>query len=375
MFKRITTYRDSEARTQRENQVTEALAVLLEEVDGLGFYIAQHWLGEPDEEIEASLPGGGEGIRSAGDWGPLEERHKDSELKVATQVTVWSSESDRHGFVDLELRFRAAEGSDRVVRVEVKHESQPHSGQLALYLEEHAAVVLLAPLVRFKDFPKDQMRHDVANRSWQRTAERIASFPRDHQVGEVEQWLIKQFTQFLREEKLMSPEAVGPQHLFAMANHKEAREVLESLNEIANRRIGNGWGAMHDVGRADQGYTSYSRYNREGGAESQWNDDAWFEFKASEKDFDGSAEELHFIAGLSWDSKRFKPPRESWSTLMTGPDRFQEFDEDGCPRFMRVSTPLEVLSGATLEAQGQALGDWVIDSFKRLSGVGSETSD
>jgi len=389
MFKRITTYRDSEALEPSENKVTEAFAVLLEEVDGLGFYLAGEWLGEPDPEIEASLttgddstPGHAATLPSADTTRArsLGAEYKVSPVKVATQVTVWSRKEDRYGFVDLELKFSTTGSRDRVVRVEVKHGSPLHDEQLPLYLEDEdgVTVVLLAPFTQFREL-NHQMPDVVAKvekRSWQRTAERIAAFPRDSgaEVGEVEKWLIQQFIRFLREEKLMSPEAVGPQHLVAMANHREAKEALVSLNEIANRRIAATWGEVHteekkNERREDKGYTSFSRYSSVKNAKSQELGRIWFEFKASAEDVFDSAEELHFIAGASWDLKTDAPSMEGWEALMDEPLFFREFPEGGCGRFMRVATPSSVLSGAKLDDQGKELGEWVLKTFEALSEV------
>ena len=389
MFKRITTYRDSEALKPSENKVTEAFAVLLEEVDGLGFYLAGEWLGEPDPEIEASLTTGDDSTTGLVATSPdtdttrarsLGEEYKVSPVKVATQVTVWSRKEDRYGFVDLELKFSTTGSRDRVVRVEVKHGSPLHDEQLPLYLEDEdgVTVVLLAPFTQFREL-NHQMPDVVAKvekRSWQRTAERIAAFPRDSgaEVGEVEKWLIQQFIRFLREEKLMSPEAVGPQHLVAMANHREAKEALVSLNEIANRRIAATWGEVHteekkNERREDKGYTSFSRYSSVKNAKSQELGRIWFEFKASAEDVFDSAEELHFIAGASWDLKTDAPSMEGWEALMDEPLFFREFPEGGCGRFMRVATPSSVLSGAKLDDQGKELGEWVLKTFEALSEV------
>jgi hypothetical protein len=388
MFKRITTYRDSEALKPSENKVTEAFAVLLEEVDGLGFYLVGEWLGEPDLEIEASLTTGDDSttglVATLPDTDTTRARslgaeYKVSPVKVATQVTVWSRKEDRHGFVDLELRFSATGSRDRVVRVEVKHGSPLHGEQLSLYLEDEGlvTVVLLAPFRQFRDL--NNMRPDVVakveKRSWQRTAERIAAFPResDAEVGEVDQWLIKQFIRFLREEKLMSPEAVGPQHLVAMANHKEALEALKELNERARQQIETKWTRHEEVGQdpgdTKKGYAAYSRYPLEEGAKSQELGPVWFEFKASAEDVFESAEELHFIAGASWDLKTDAPSMEGWEALRNEPFFFRDFPEGGCGRFMRVATPSSVLSGAKLDDQGKELGEWALKTFEALAEV------
>ena len=360
IFRRVTKYRESGDSTPAENRLTEAFAVLLQEVDGLALRLAKKWL-ESDDDDSGGPP-----------WAAALAAMEavEGDLTVETQ---WPTTSDNGpGIVDLELRFNRLDRGESIVRVEIKHGADLAPGQLSRYQEDRvAAVVLLAPVRDMSDRPSlsDEVPDDVPKRSWQATAREIRYFTNDEKLSEKNEWLIGQFLQFLREEGLMSISRINDEHFTAMGLHGATTAALAEVLEFAELRVAapDGWGEKTG-GEPSKDYGFVRRYKtyRAGVSDQSGWPKGWFEFKASTEDLWDDREQLHFIAGVSW-----KKGDEFSTGMQTDPAfDFERFTEDSYVRYMRVATPKDVLVGETLEEQGNALGDWIVETFEALSPPG-----
>jgi hypothetical protein len=140
---------------------------------------------------------------------------------------------------DLELTFRRSTPTRRTLhlRVEVKHGTPPHTGQLQAYIDEQrsvgddAAVLLLAPR---QDYPFEpaQVPDEVVQLRWQDTARIIREWSTDDPVG---RFLLAELTAYLREEDLVDPEDLTGEHLVALDVHREALNALERC--ASSRRL------------------------------------------------------------------------------------------------------------------------------------------
>jgi hypothetical protein len=146
---------------------------------------------------------------------------------------------------DLELTFRRSTPTRRTLhlRVEVKHGTPPHTGQLQAYIDEQrsvgddAAVLLLAPR---QDYPFEpaQVPDEVVQLRWQDTARIIREWSTDDPVG---RFLLAELTAYLREEDLVDPEDLTGEHLVALDVHREALNALERVCELAATRVDSRW--------------------------------------------------------------------------------------------------------------------------------------
>ena len=369
VFRRLTKYRESALSNPKENSLTEAFAVVLDEVDGLAMDLCKSWL----DPAEAQCMFGErceDDVDNKSVLGRLRESDFQCRLDCETQVWIQSAR------VDLELRFTSERSPVVVIRVEVKHGHEPEGDQLRKYQSDGTAVVLLAPapdLLKWAD-DQEQIPDAVAQRSWQATARKIRQFRMATSLTELEQWLIDEFLNLLKEEQLMAREAIGPQHLIAMANHAESKEALKQLLDLAIGKINDDDRWQYDGGEG-AGYGKYAKYRPvDDAGQVQWAT-AWYEFKASTDSSvpgDGS-EDLYFLAGISANGKAGSfgendSAAERLENLQKDLFGFKLFSEGRCHRFMRVATPMSVIRGDTIEKQADALAEWVIKSFDLRAG-------
>lgn len=273
---------------------------------------------------------------------------------VSTQVHV------RGGIVDLALRFSTDTGArvnDVVVWIEVKHGIEPHSEQLATYQKALAldhlsrggagAVVLLDRLHNLPYEDHAEAPPEIAQRSWQETARHIHQFEAPDSVSA---WLCHELLFYLQEENLMTPAAIGPEHLTALAYAGEANRALEEICERTEHLVTSQFRKADDT---------HSRYGE--GYWASWGDGTWLEWHVLRKGHYGP---LEVRAGLcAYRRTQFEPEVERQlgqgiqiSDDLVAFDRWQGPSE----RLMRVARPQDVLVGAGLDAQANSLANWVV---------------
>ena len=190
--------------------------------------------------------------------------------------------------------------------------------------------------------------------------------------SEVDRWLVKQLLKYLDEEGFSPMEQMRKQHTDALAISREANTVLEALVAGAERQIDQVWGVNTSLKSGGKGKNFWKHYPPKPRYIEALPGGSWMEFKVTGGvNFgspDGPKDDVVFIAGLSWKAQGFAGPTEGLLARLLGQD-FLEFKEGSCDRLMRVSTPenfLNTESGedVSLEEQGAALGDWVIDALE-----------
>jgi hypothetical protein len=352
-------------------------------VQGLGLHLAKSWLGP-------YASGGERAGDTAAAWDALKAMPADALRRVATQVSVPG------GRVDLELRFSAApdvQADAVVVRVENKHGTQPHSGQLYIYettmptTGRRHAVVLLAPRAGLASTDQAQVPATVPQRSWQRTARWIADY--DVQ-GPVAEWLRDEFCAYLQEEQLMDPAALRPEHLTALEYMAEAGTALALIcvraHEYLAAREVLGPAHDHDRPREQQYGIGFAAWWEEppGFDPARWNH-AWFDWGTSAHNEAAGMPGTFLYAGLSIAKPGFFDART------TRPDGQAELEHGVLPpnstsgesvvfrcwpgqkerRLRRVALPQDVVRGTTLEAQGDSVGRWVEETYRTLIAHGA----
>lgn len=368
LFSRAARYVPSEGSDPRENRLTEILASVLERVPGLARVLALTWL-DPEQ-----LRNGKERAcnTTAAAWERINHLDVNVLARVRTQVAVGG------GFLDLELRFPTATealADDVVVWVEVKHGVDPERQQLTAYQQAMCRLhrsdgrlgeIVLLDAARKLPRPIDrEVPREVPQRSWERTGRTIEQF---NTTAPVERWLCEELSSYLREESLMYPDALGPEHLTALAYAGEAKRSLEAICEHAQVRINNMFR------ESDQPPGSKPRYGEDfvatwvplTSSALRWRD-AWLEWHLKRHGGDGL---LEVRAGLS-------APKRSTFDAELQRQLEQGIAIDGTlatfrswhgpkERLMRVARPQDVLVGADLDTQAESLARWVTSTLREV---------
>jgi hypothetical protein len=298
-----------------------------------------------------------------------------------------------HGgkFVDLELRFGhpgAPSGDDIIVWVEVKHGVSPHEHQLQNYLDDAkwelareraraTAVVLLAP--RASDPFPGLVPPEVPNCDWQETARRCQRWSPSTETG---RFLLKEFLDYLQEERLMEPKVLTTLHLAALAEYNPVREGIARVCELASAYIDRNWnersGCNNSRGKENcgVGYWESTPPARRGHEGADWSPAYWF-WKLETRDLgmeDSRAGVPVFAAGVSAepsDTIVRGVEAAAWQATLQASDDFVAFREsNGYDRFVRVAYPEEVLVGRDLSRQAESVGKWVVATYEVLYKAG-----
>lgn len=226
-------------RDEAEDRLTEVFAAVAahSECQGLETFVVCGWL---EDALAHSTPG-----RAGLEALLVELTRNDSELvAVSTQVQILAGGRRRRP--DLELVFSTPSG-EVVIWVEVKHGTAPHSGQLADYVLALAqqerriargAVLLVAPRADCPSFPAAEIPETVPTLTWQRTALRLRAYA---PPGPVAAFLIDELCDYMREEQLMDPSLMTPEHFSAFEFHADAFAALEPICAVADAAVARQW--------------------------------------------------------------------------------------------------------------------------------------
>lgn len=342
--------------------MTEVVAAVLERIPGLALALGREW-------THPSRRGAGERAGDAGETHTLLSNLPENLLPTVTTQLVLP---DRRR-VDLELHFTAnIAHPPLIVRVEVKHGAQVERGQIPAYLRALPkdglphCVVLLAPR---EDLPEDdevQAPGRVPQRSWQRTAAIIAAHGCD---GPVESWLREELLTYLMKENLMDIEAIGPEHLTAIAYYRQALKGLKAICDIASAELGTLLGPFKEQRPRTEAPISFGQsFDSPPGWDADAWDDVWFDWNVQPSNRGIGMPYPHFAAGLSTKGSDFGPAdwRRGLAERYADSDiafvRWPGTDE----RLKRVAYPQDVLRGISLEEQGRSLSRWVKETYDAL---------
>lgn len=196
---------------EHENRLTEVLAAVIgsEACSGLALSLVRAWLQAAEEQLPEEPV-----------FRRLRERVSDETFIVLVRTEVPIVVATRERRVDLELKLIPEDGPPLRLWVEVKHGTAPHSRQLWSYRDALKArdgdgvVLLVAPRMDLARFDQDQIPPDVPRLTWQDTAQVLEHYTRS---SPIERFLVDELCNYLREEGLMDPERVSPEHLIAGA--------------------------------------------------------------------------------------------------------------------------------------------------------------
>jgi hypothetical protein len=396
LFGRATRYTRSPSLDPHENRLTEITAAVLERVEGLAQGIAESLLKAACDHARRAPADGGDDVKVAEWWSELErrqavlaavERLKEPRTLVRTQVTT-----PKGRFVDMEIWLRpkrpADTAEDVVLWLEIKESSDIHGNQLDVYLEDivahkadQKAVLLVAPRGQSFTSPPPPA---VAPVDWQSASAVVAATAADPATNEVDRWLLDEYAEYLREEGLMDPEALDVGMALALMEVDDAEEAAAGICEHADAWVTNHWGkrtnqALPRGNSTDPAYglDYWANYapNRPGETASPTWQGGWFEWGmrntgeleyVNEDDIRGANA---FYVGVTFEAKA-NPAKtagnEEWLNERLS-DGFFATWFGGYHRLVRLKYPDELLAQTTLETQGQALGEWVVEAFERLA--------
>jgi len=370
LFGRLARHPRTLGREEGEDRLTEVLAAVLDHPAciGLAQWVVRGWL-------EAGLNG-----QKHGDVA----RHKrlldslateDRACTIRTQFFVTAAGRKRRP--DLELRFATPGEADIVIWVEAKLGSKPHTRQLYDYAIAQrveadlsdAVVVLVAPRADYARFSDDEIPDDVPQPTWQYTASLLSAFEARTSTA---RFLVSELQNYLREERLMDPEKLTPEHLVAFAHHTEAVEALRMICEQADAYVTELWtrpGQDHTDTRWGETWHLYPSHRAGDPPVSDWTF-AWSLFPDSSQYFrDGRNGVPRLVAGANAQPGELQTVGDLARTQLRK-DGFQLLAKGGMwsgkgDKIWRLAYPEDVLAGSSIKAQGDALGAWIVESFEQ----------
>lgn len=368
-FRRVSRYAQPALYQLRENRLTEVFAAVLEQAPRLSVALARDWL----SHSTGSAPGLDAGLLAAA----RAAIHEDGLALRSVRTQCFTG---RGKFVDLELRFARGNkppSRDIIVWVEVKHGSDTHEFQLDNYLMDlrdagvgDAAVVLLAPRALYR-VPRDRPK-GVPLCTWQRTADVCRRWVSDAD-DDVARFLVGELLVFLEEEKLMDAEFTA-EDFAALERLARVQSSIERVCQVASAFIAREWNCNREKSnKSGLGYFETHPRARPGQAEDDWTRVFW-DWNLLSRDL--LLPEPHggvpvFTAGIG-----VKRPGvivtdhdAEWATPLRA-DGFVDMFGPMNTRFLRFAYPETVLKGDTLEAQGENLGAWVVETYEAVHKAG-----
>lgn len=227
-------------RDAREDRLTEIWAAIFSSPHCRGFarYIALEWLraAASDESVSDR-----ERFDTLRDMLAAED---DWRCDVRTQVPVTAEQERRRP--DLTLAFSGPR-STITLRIEVKHGTAPHGGQLDAYgkiqAHGHHAVLLIAPRADYPWFPPEELPATVPCLTWEQTAQDTRMYLADQSTDHViTRFLLNDLWTYMCEQGLTDPERLTSVHIQALQHYRGARAALERLGELASARLADTWG-------------------------------------------------------------------------------------------------------------------------------------
>ncbi len=282
LFGHLVRYGAFKSSQPRENRLTEVVAAVLDRVDGLALDLVQSWLSDDrfsqgDPRVEA---------------GQTLARLEDASGKV--RVTTQRQTADGR-FADMELTFEARDGTPVTIAVENKFGTGLHDDQVAHYERDlqgrggTGAVVIVGPEW---DLPFAGAEPRFPQCSWQAVGRRIRAF---RMTDPVESWLLIEAEQFLREEGLMDPSVLNPQHFVALSAWGEAEEATNEILRRADEAVEARWGQKSNDG---QPTLPRAWFAYEGLSEAVWGPHHWLDWNIrDDKDF---AAQCRGALGKAW---------------------------------------------------------------------------
>jgi hypothetical protein len=391
LFRRVTRYPQSPSLNPRENRLTEVTAAVLERVDGLAQAVVCALLASaggassndaqptdaPSSAYVAEIASRERALKAA-------EALIDPRASIRTQLTT-----PKGRFVDLEIWLQPRRPSERAddirVWIEAKHGTDVHGDQLEVYLADiqaypasHRVVMLLIPRDQeLAALPPDS----VPLTTWQTISEVVQKWRRERVCRVEQKWLLDEYASYLYEEGLMDPEALDAAYVLALMEANDAEAAAASICEHADAWVMKHWGARTGFvtrrgasTEPDYGLGYWANYSPDptsSVAADTWRG-GWFEWGMRNTEdmeyVDAPRGSYAFYAGASFEAKSnpYKTSdNEAWmnARLADGFVRawFTRY------RMVRLKYPDELLAYTTLEDQGQALGQWVVEAFHVLA--------
>jgi hypothetical protein len=381
LFRSVTRYPVTFVINQRENRLTEVTAAVLDRVQGLPrTAVAQLLAGGLEDAERRSLPPK-ESTRRA------ELRSLVSELVVRrVEISTQVATSSGH-YVDLELLLRGPIGAEEpglLVWVEIKHGAGLSGNQLDWYVRDielrpvpeavERAVVLLVPR---GESPDGDVPATVLITDWQGLARAIHPASLMARSAE-ESWLLSEYIRYLKEEALSDPDGLTAVSALALMEARTASDAVTGICQYAGDLVSSAWGGAPKKYRtAGYGLGYYAGdYPHGMGAEASptWRG-AWLEWGLRDALRMPGLEEPRgnwaFMSGLSFYSKDDPTKRKGNVTWIgeRAAEGFTRFSVDGFGRFAVLRYPDQLLNHTTLEQQGRAVGQWILDVFNKLAGA------
>ena len=296
---RVTRYPRSPDRDPRENRLTECLAAVLSEVEGLASRLLSAW----------AIP-----------------------MPSNAQVVVRTQPMTQSGyFIDLEIRCGPESNPLLLAWVEIKHGSGLGETQLERYTKDlrelrarRRELVLLAP-------PRFKLEHELpvgARRETWATVADVCAAALSGLDDPVHRWLVQQLLQYLQEEGL-SQSSLTPDDINVLPASIRAFAALDGLIELTAEAMEDAWGPRLSPRRRgqtiDAEFTYEPRPRAARKADSKTWQDSRFHWAFTQDDREDDPYAYAFCA-YAWLGKKrpeLKPENRRWQRGLAAPARLR----------------------------------------------------
>ena len=382
MFRRVARYGPQAHLDPRENRLTEVTATALEHVDGLAAAFARCLLDLGERDARRRRLPESERMRRgtlAAHGRQLAQDRVDIETQLAT---------DQGRYVDLEVLLRPRPrdpGRGLLIWVEVKHGADLHGDQVDAYLSEidgrfpgenlERAVVVISP----RGWEPTQVVPERAlHADWQAFARELPAIAAGLEAPE-QRWLLTEYIRYLKEESLSDPDALTVSSALALMQYEQAEEAAAGICEHADAHVTDHWGDRTNAAARRGGdpahgldyWANYAPHRRGEDQHALWQG-TWFEWGLRYGPYmnyvDGLRGSYVFIAGASTSYAKDEPARRPGNETWMGRRQSDGFHRTWLDNYklVRMRYPDELLAASTLDAQGRALGEWIVEAFEAL---------
>jgi hypothetical protein len=381
-FSRLARHRPGLFLDQRENQLTEITAALLEQSNGFLQRFIEYLL-EDGADSEAFRPPLAEAMLEE-----LRAAHSQSALLPTTVGTQIPTPGGRFVDLGIELGEPGTGKAGMVVWVEIKDGSDIHGDQLHAYAQEivgraagrSSCLILLVPR-GWETRNASGIPSTVLVADWEGVAaiaEEEARVADGHLA-----WLLDEYANYLKEEGLSKPD-IRPLDAFSARALQEADSIEDTELALCEETVSilrRSWGPVRidldssEEIRSPEGKDFWVQFYPNPGrdaAASSWRQ-AWFELTfVSSTEMDRpelTRAESVFVAGATFFTKEEiveAASDEDWMARRAD-EGFNFFRLNGYHRVARLCYPDELISEATLRGQAKKLSDWTTAAFRALA--------
>jgi hypothetical protein len=213
--------------------------------------------------------------------------------------------------------------------------------------------------------------------TWQSVAARVLDHSRRPDLDDVSRWLLRELYGYLREERLSDEAPLTPATVFALSAYPDAERSITRIVEIARAVVEAGWGPPKNYAKRGGATPAYGvgwwashEVAPDGAPTSPAWINTWFEWTVRSDHFRAEPRDaVAFFAGATFATTKGSPLSAPGSDAWLAAHYAAGFERvsDYYVRLWRPRYTEQLLVDERVDAQGQRLGEWVLDCFRTLA--------